>query len=88
MTTEEMERAIEFLLEHHAKFNADMDRIKATVDNAAVMIVNLVEVVRHHDERIDDSDAQIKELRESVKQTTENLNALIRIVESHVSNHP
>jgi len=81
MTTEEMERAIEFLLDHHAKFNADVDKLKEVV-------VGLVQVVRHHDERIDDSDAQIKELRESVKQTTENLNALIRIVESHVSNHP
>jgi len=28
MTTEEMERAIEFLLEHHAKFSADIDDLK------------------------------------------------------------
>lgn len=74
MTNEEMERAIEFLLEHHAKFNADVDKLKEVV-------VGLVQVVRHHDER---SDA----LTESVKQTTENLNALIRVVDQHVSNHP
>lgn len=28
MTTEEMERAIGFLLEHHAKFSADIDDLK------------------------------------------------------------
>ena len=28
MTGEEMERAIEFLLDHHAKFSADIDQLK------------------------------------------------------------
>ncbi|MFL6274262.1 MAG: hypothetical protein ACJ74G_03555 [Blastocatellia bacterium] len=28
MTNEQMERAIEFLLDHHAKFSADMDELK------------------------------------------------------------
>jgi len=74
MTNEEMERAIEFLLDHHAKFSGDMDKLKE-------MVVGLVQVVRHHDDRIE-------VLTESVKQTTDNLNALIRIVEGHVSNHP
>jgi hypothetical protein len=88
MTTEEMERAIEFLLQQQAKFSVDIEKTRATVDHVAAMIVDLVEVVRHHDERADDSDKQIKELRESVKQTTDNLNALIRVVDGHVSNHP
>jgi hypothetical protein len=51
-----------------------MDKLKAVV-------VGLVQVVRHHDDRID-------ALTESVKQTTDNLNALIRVVDGHVSNHP
>jgi hypothetical protein len=63
------------------RFSGDVDKLKEGV-------VGLLQVVRHHDERVDESDAQIKALRESVKQTTENLNALIRIVEGQVSNHP
>ena len=30
MTPEQMERTIEFLLEHHAKFSADIDRLTET----------------------------------------------------------
>ena len=31
MNHEEMERAIEFLLEHHAKFSTDIDRLTAEI---------------------------------------------------------
>ena len=35
MTSEQMERAIEFLLEHHAKFSADIDRLTESQQHLA-----------------------------------------------------
>jgi uncharacterized coiled-coil DUF342 family protein len=56
---------------------------------------DLIQTARLHSEQIDglrqqgqEMLEQVRETRESVKQTTDNLNALIRVVDQHVSNHP
>ena len=48
----------------------------------------LIEVARTHDGQIDRNGQQIAELRESMKEQRDSINALIRIVEGHLSNHP
>ncbi|MCI0491298.1 MAG: hypothetical protein L0229_32305 [Blastocatellia bacterium] len=45
MTGEEMERAIEFLLEHHAKFSADIDILKEVQAQASRDVSALASVV-------------------------------------------
>jgi septal ring factor EnvC (AmiA/AmiB activator) len=64
-------------------------------------IAGLIQVARIHDEQIDRNSQQIaansqqikenademKEFREGLREQREHINALIRIVESHITNH-
>ncbi|MGA9768500.1 MAG: hypothetical protein WBV94_05630 [Blastocatellia bacterium] len=65
---------LDTIIENQAKFSEDMRNIQQA-------IVGLIQVARTHDDQIDRNSEQIKELGERV-------DALIRVVESHVSNHP
>jgi chromosome segregation ATPase len=69
------------IVENQARFDAEMVKMQEA-------IAGLIQVARIHDEQIGEMRKRIEETSESVKQTTENLNALIRIVDRHVSNHP
>lgn len=59
MTGEEMERAIEFLLNHHAKVSADIEGLKETQKKTSEDIQALAKNVSRQE-------AQIGELRESL----------------------
>lgn len=67
--------------EAQARFREDMLNTQQAIDGIQQAIVGLIQVARTHDEQIDRNSGQIKELGERV-------DALIRVVESHVSNHP
>ncbi len=85
----------ETVLENHARFSEDMAKMQEA-------IAGLIQVARIHDEQIDrnsqlikENSQQIKEIAESLKEQrerskeqTDRINALIRIVEGHISNHP
>jgi len=45
MTPEEMQRAMEFLLDHHARFSAEMDQIKETQLRFQLQLTTLGEAV-------------------------------------------
>ena len=45
MTGEEMERAFQFLIEHHARISADLDRLEATQERTGAKIESLAESV-------------------------------------------
>ena len=79
---------LDTIIENQAKFSEDMRNIQQA-------IVGLIQVARTHDEQIDRNSEQInrnseqiKEMNESLKEQREHIDALIRVVESHVSNHP
>jgi peptidoglycan hydrolase CwlO-like protein len=74
--------------ENQARFDEKM----AVMQEA---IAGLIQVARIHDEQIDRNSQQIKEnseaikeLREGLREQRENINALIRIMEGHITNHP
>jgi hypothetical protein len=92
MSSDELERRI----------NNRLETIIETQANLQEAIAGLIQVARLHDEQLDqirqqtaDNSRQIKEnseqiaaLREQGKEQDERINALIRIVEGHVTNHP
>ena len=73
-----------------------VERIQnARTEENSRQIAALIEVARIHDEQIDRNSQQIKEnteamreLREGLREQREHINALIRIVEGHITNHP
>ena len=72
---------LDTIIENQAKFSEDMRNIQQA-------IVGLIQVARTHDEQIDRNSEQIKEMNESLKEQRGHIDTLIRVVESHVSNHP
>ncbi|HKP11570.1 MAG TPA: hypothetical protein VJZ91_05645 [Blastocatellia bacterium] len=80
--------ALPAISEHQAEFDQKMRVMQEA-------IAGLIQVARLHNEQIDEirrqtaeNGRQIAELREQGKEQDERLNALIRIVEGHISNHP
>ena len=76
------------IAENQARFDerqAAFDRNMATMMEA---IAGMIQVARNHEERLDRADQQIAELREGLREQKESVDALIRIVEGHISNHP
>lgn len=76
---------------HDERIDHNSEQIAAMRETMA----DLIKVARTHDEQIDRNIHQIKEnadaikeLREGLSEQRENLNALIRIVEGHITNHP
>ena len=92
----------ERIRENQARFSEDMDKVRENqarfsedMDRVREALASLVHVARHHDEQIDaliEQDkatrAVLNETTEKVGQLSDNMNALIRVVEGHVSNHP
>ncbi|MFL6278294.1 MAG: hypothetical protein ACJ74G_24175 [Blastocatellia bacterium] len=88
----DFERRIDNQLATIAENQARFDEKMAVMQEA---IAGLIQVARIHDEQIDRNSQQIKEnseaikeLREGLRDQRENINALIRVVEDHVTNHP
>lgn len=73
-----------------------------SIDRLVESVAGLIQVARMHDEQIDrnsemirenseqirKNSEQVKEFTESLKEQRETVNALLRVVEQHVSNHP
>ena len=95
----DFERRINNQLATIAENQAHFDEQMAAMREA---IAGLIQVARMHDEQIDRNSQQIKEntaaikelregiveLREGLRDQRENINALIRVVGDHVTNHP
>lgn len=110
MTPEEMQRKMEFIVEHQAKFELDIEKLfeaderqresQATLTAAVVRIAEIIEENRKDmDERFRETDQRIKDLvtaqkgtderlrqtDERLRQTDDRLNALLHVVERHVT---
>ena len=92
MSSEEFEQRInnkiEALLESQGRNDAEIAKILEVV-------TGMIQVARLHDDRIDRIEKQTEEnskqialLTEQGKEQQERINALIRIVEGHLSKHP
>ena len=95
----DFERRINNQFATTAENQARFDEKMAVMQEA---IAGLIQVARIHDEQIDRNSQQIaansqqikenadaiKELREGLREQRETINALIRVVEDHVTNHP
>ncbi len=94
MTLEEMNKKIEFILEMQVQFEANLARSEANVDNLRASVADLAGVLRESvkisDERFSRLDERMMELAAAQKATDERLNALINIVERHITgpDHP
>jgi hypothetical protein len=101
MTPEEMERNIEFIIEHQANFsvnldktNAAIDRINETLAKHNEAIVGLLQISRTSLDHHTAAEAQMAEIRTEMKEiaraqkgTDQRLNVLIDVLERHVSGH-
>lgn len=81
--------------EFERRINNKIETILETQANLQESIAGLIQVARIQDERMDrveklteENSKQIKELREGLREQKETVDALIRVVEGHVSNHP
>jgi cell division protein FtsB len=78
MTNEQMERAIEFLLDYHAKFSADMGELKEVIGE-------LKDVQEQQVQNINRLTADMQTLREVQTEQTRNINLLTGAVESIIT---
>jgi ABC-type transporter Mla subunit MlaD len=101
MSSEHIERQMAFIIEQQAKFTVDMAEMKEQMgaltrraDQATDQIgrltdalLSLTNIVERHDSQIESNWTQIAALAERGKETDARLNALIEIVERHISGH-
>jgi septal ring factor EnvC (AmiA/AmiB activator) len=85
MTSEEMERTIQFILEQQAQLTATVGRLSERVDQIAVKvdrnadgIASLLAIAEIHDR-------EIRAVDERQRATDERLNALINTVERYIN---
>lgn len=76
MTTEEMERAMAFLLEHQANLTATVGQLSVTVDRLAGTVETLGQKVDKLAEKVD-------KLAGKVDRTADSVTALLAIAEMH-----
>ena len=76
MTGEEMERAIEFLLNHHAKVSADIEALKEAQAKTTADIQSLTENVSRLEVQMRETRQSIRELRESTGDMRESIGEL------------
>jgi len=92
MTHEEMERTMQFILEHQARFDANMERIEEKLDQLTVKHAALEDVVmklaESHIQLVNShkslADSQ-RRLTEVQTETGERLDAFIVFVEKYIS---
>ena len=94
MSSDKIERQMAFIIEQQARFAEDIARQEKqsrenTVNIAKLtdVVLSLTNVVQRHDDALDRVDRQIAELAERGKETDARLNALIDVVEQHISKH-
>ena len=96
MTLDEMDKKIEFILQMQAQFESNIGKLEtnvarseANVGNLRASIAELAVVVsdsiKMSDDRFTRFDLKMLELAEAQKITDERLNALISVVERHVT---
>jgi|ERR1044072_3361399 ABC-type transporter Mla subunit MlaD len=99
MTGEEMERTMAFIIEQQAQLTATVGRLSEKVDRNADSATALLAIAEIQATEIRDLTESTKDLRESTqaladrqrefeergRRTDERLNALINIVERHIS---
>ena len=92
MTTEEMQRSIEFLIDHHAKFAEEMDKINYAQLKFQLQLVSLGEAViavtgmvgRLTDAQIKTEAAQSK-TDEELSKLGKRMDAFILVLERYIS---
>ena len=94
MSSDKIARQMAFIIEQQARFAEDIARQEkqsrentTNIAKLADVILSLTNVVQRHDEALDRVDRQISELAERGKETDARLNALIDVVEQHISKH-
>jgi hypothetical protein len=98
MSSDKIERQMAFIIEQQARFEENIARQEkqsrentVNIAKLADVILSLTNVVQRHDEALDRVDRQIAELaKESAERGKEldaRLNALIDVVERHISKH-
>ena len=99
MTSEEMEKTMTFIVEQQAQINVTIDRLSEKVDRNSDGISALLAVAELQAAEIRDLTESTRDLREATRaladrqrendergrRTDERLNALINIVERHIS---
>lgn len=99
MTTEEMERTMQFILEQQALLTATVGRLSEKVDRTADGINSLLVIAEIHEreigelkESVNATSESVNAMRDSVtavdergRETDERLNALINTVERYIS---
>ena len=70
MTGEEMERAIQFLIEHHAKVSTDIEGLKEAQERTAANIDSLAQSVSRLEAH---AEADRREMRETFERVTEEM---------------
>ena len=89
-----IERNMEFIVEHQAKFSADMERINSDLDRIDAAIGGLLRVsqtlVDHQkaaEARTTRLEEKMAEMAKAHKETEERLSAFIMFVEKYISSH-
>jgi vacuolar-type H+-ATPase subunit I/STV1 len=92
MTNEEMQKAIEFIIEHEAKSSAKIDALAETQTRTGEGIRALLSIAEIHEREINTLGHQVSALSreignlgETTRATDERLNALINVVERQIS---
>ena len=78
MTGEEMERAIQFILEQQSQLTATVGRLSEKVDRTADSVIALLAIAELHER-------EMRAVSEAGRSTDERLNALINTVERYIS---
>jgi hypothetical protein len=90
MTADQMERAIEFLLEHHTRFSGELDSLKETVTDLKEAVTGLVESTSSLERQAQSDRHEIREAIENLivaNEVTRDLAekvAVLQIQMSHV----
>lgn len=93
MTNEEMQRAMNFIVEQQAQTAAKIDALTETQKRGEEKwsrteegIRALLAIAEIHEKEIMAQSQQVADLRETTKSTDDRLNALINVVERQISN--
>ena len=96
MTNEEMERAMEFLVQQQAQFSTDLQQVQRTLgkltDATLGVVAMMGQLIQQHKEFAVQmaetqatTDEKLKELSEKGAETEERLNIFINVVERYIS---